>query len=58
VKHTDFEVVVKNDSGKLGALLISKGNIEWKPKGNSVNKCRLSWSKFSEFMEEHGRSVK
>ena len=25
----------------MGTLLISKGNIEWLPKGNSVNKKRL-----------------
>lgn len=58
VKHTDFEVIVKNDSGKLGTLLISKGNLEWLPKGNSVTKRRLSWDKFAEFMEQNGALVK
>ena len=58
VKHKDFEVVVKHDNTKLGTLLISKGNIEWLPKGNTVNKKRLSWEKFAEFMEEYGRPVK
>ena len=28
VAHKDFEVVVRNDDGKLGTLLISKGNVE------------------------------
>lgn len=58
VAHKDFEVVVRTDNGKLGTLLISKGNIEWLPKGNSVNKRRLSWAKFAEFMEEQGKPVK
>lgn len=58
VAHKDFEVVVKSGDGKVGTLLISKGNIEWLPKGNSVNKKRLSWTKFAAFMEEHGKSVK
>lgn len=58
VKHTDFEVIVRNDYGKLGTLLISKGNIEWLPKGNSVNKRRLSWGRFADFMEEFGKPVK
>ena len=58
VNYKDFEVVVKNDDGKLGTLLISKGNIEWVPKGNSINKKRLSWAKFAQFMEDYGRSVK
>lgn len=58
VAHKDFEVVVKSDHGKIGTLLISKGNIEWLPKGNSVNKRRLSWSKFAEFMQEYGKPAK
>lgn len=58
VAHKDFEVVVRNDDGKLGTLLISKGNVEWLPKGNSVNKRRLSWVKFAALMEEHGKPAK
>jgi hypothetical protein len=58
VAHKDLEIVVRTDTGKLGTLLISKGNIEWLPKGNYVNKRRLSWNKFAAFMEEHGRPVK
>ena len=58
VAHKDLEIVVRTDTGKLGTLLISKGNIEWLPKGNYVNKRRLSWNKFAEFEEEHGRPVK
>ena len=58
VAHKDFEVFVKTDEGKLGTLLISRGNVEWLPKGNSVNKRRLSWTKFSEFMGQHGKPAK
>lgn len=58
VGNKDFEVVVKNNDGKLGTLLISKGNVEWLPKGNYVNKRRLSWAKFAEFMEEYGKPAK
>jgi len=58
VAHKDLEVVVKSESGKIGTLLISKGNIEWLPKGNSVNKKQLTWAKFSEFMAEYGKNVK
>jgi len=58
VSHKDFEVFVKSDEGKIGTLLISKGNVEWLPTGNSVNKWRLSWAKFAEFMEQHGKRVK
>jgi hypothetical protein len=58
VLHKDVEIEVKADGAKLGTILISKGNIEWLPVNNSVNKHRLTWSKFAEMMELHGRQVK
>lgn len=62
VAHKDLEIEIKTitdgRSSKLGKLLISKGNIEWMPKGNSVNKKRLSWTKLAELIEEHGATVK
>lgn len=62
VAHKDLEIEVKTiDDGtpsKLGTLLISKGNIEWLPKGNSVNKKRLTWLQFAALMEDQGKSVK
>ncbi len=62
VAHKDLEIEVKTIDGgkpsKLGTLLISKGNIEWLPKGNSVNKKRLSWIQFAALVEEHGKTVK
>jgi hypothetical protein len=58
VAHKDLEITVKSDGAKLGTLLISKGNIEWLPKGNSVNKKRLSWGRFAALIEEKGRPVK
>ncbi len=58
VSKTDVTFDIHEDSTKLGTLLISRGNIEWVPAGNSVNKRRLSWSKFAELMEEEGRPKK
>lgn len=58
VLHKDVKVEVKTDDGKLGTLLISKGNIEWLPAGNSVNKHRLGWKKFAELMEAQGKPAK
>jgi len=58
VAYKDFEVFVKNNAGKLGTLLISRGNVEWLPKGNSVNKRRLSWAKFGGIMEQYGKPAK
>jgi hypothetical protein len=58
VGHKDVEAFVKTGNGKLGTLLISRGNVEWLPKGNSVNKRRLSWVKLGDFMEQYGKPAK
>ena len=58
VQNKDVEIEIKKDGSKLGDLLISRGNIEWVPSGNSVNKHRMSWAKFAEFMEKHGKNVR
>jgi hypothetical protein len=59
VAHKDLEIVVKTSiDGKLGTLLISKGNVEWLPKGNWVNRRRLSWEKLAALMEAEGKRVK
>ena len=58
VGHKDLEIVVKRDGEKLGTLLISKGNIEWLPRGKYVNKKRLSWEGFAALVQSEGRSVK
>lgn len=62
VAHKDPEIEVKTiDDGKpskLGTLLISQGNIEWLPKGNSVNKKRLTWVQFAALVEGKGKTVK
>ncbi len=62
VAYKDLEVKVKTvDDGKpskLGTLLISKGNIEWLPKGNFVHKRRFTWAQFAALIEGNGRTVK
>lgn len=58
VAHKDLEIIVRTGNGKLGTLLISKGNVEWLPKGNSVNKKRLSWAKFAALLESEGKTAK
>ena len=58
VLHKDVEIEVKKDGRKLGTVLVSKGNIEWLPAGNHVNKKRLSWSKFAELMTAEGKDVR
>jgi len=54
----DVKFEIRSDDKKLGDLLVSKGNLEWFPTNNSVNKFRVSWERFDELMWEHGRQVK
>lgn len=56
--HKDVIIDIKRNGRKLGTVLVSKGNIEWVPAGNSVNKKRLSWAKFADLMETEGKDVK
>ena len=58
VTNKDLEIIVRTNDGKLGTLLISRGNVEWLPKGNHVNKRRLSWQKFAQLMEAQGKPAK
>jgi hypothetical protein len=58
VGSKDVEIVVRESSGKLGTLLISKGNIEWRPAWKSVRKHRLSWAKFADLMRGEGKPVR
>ena len=58
VLNKDVEVEVKQDGKKLGTLMISKGNIEWLPSKNSVNKHRMSWARFAQLMVAEGRQEK
>jgi len=54
----DIVFDIKSGGSKLGSLLISKGNIEWKPAKAVTKKYRMSWEKFAAFMEDNGRPVK
>ena len=57
VIRSDIKFSIKKDGQKLGELHISKGNVEWWPKGNKKNKLRLSWTKFAELFEAEGRRI-
>ena len=58
VLSKDVEFEIKSDGVKLGTLLISKGNIEWRPTGKVVKKHQLTWEKFAGLMEAEGKVVK
>lgn len=58
VLSKDVEIEIKSDGSLLGTLMVSKGNIEWRPSKASVNKRRMSWEKFAALMEDEGTVAK
>lgn len=62
VVNRDVTITVKTGPRdrlrKLGTLLISKGNIEWLPAGNSANKYRMHWADLGALLEANGRRVR
>ncbi len=43
---------IKHNGRKLGTLKISKGGIEYLPKGNSKNSIKKTWLQFDTLMYE------
>jgi hypothetical protein len=58
VTKTDVTFDIRENGSKLGTLLVSRGNIEWVPSGNSVNKHRMTWANFAKLMESDGKPKK
>ena len=57
VVRADIKFSIWVDNEKLDEMHVSKGNVEWWPKGNKKNKLRLSWTKFAELFEAQGRRI-
>lgn len=51
-KDTEFEVY--SDGGALGTLKVSKGTVEWRPKGFTYG-FHLDWEKFDQVMQNEGQ---
>ena len=58
VLHKDIRFEVSGNAGKLGTLLVSKGNIEWLPSPKSVKKRRLTWKQFAALMVTKGKPAR
>lgn len=55
----DVVFVIKNTKNqKIGELMISVGNLTWKPKGNEKNVKKINWTKFAELVEFEGKNAK
>lgn len=58
VLHKDIKFEIRSSTGKLGTLLVSKGNIEWLPSPKSIKKSRLSWRQFAALMVSKGKPAR
>ena len=53
----DAIFIISNNNGKLGELMISKGDVKWKPFKKSAKLKKLTWAKFSELFESNGTEI-
>lgn len=51
VVNSDVTFDIYSDNTKLGAMTISKGSIDWWPKG-ALSGRRVSWERFAAAMDE------
>jgi len=56
--NKDIEIEVHEDRAVLGTIKISKGSLDWRPRGRSVNIHRLTWAKFAEIAERDGHKIR
>jgi hypothetical protein len=51
VVNADLIVEVTSDDQKFGQLQISRGSIDWVPRGHSTS-YRVTWERFAQLMEQ------
>ncbi len=57
VVNADAEIEVRGtDNELIGRLLLSKGTVDWVPKGKHLRHT-LTWNRFDAVMKEHGRLI-
>jgi len=54
VINADVVFVIAGDGQKLGELHLSRGTIDWRPKGHR-QVFELDWEQFDDLMRERGR---
>jgi hypothetical protein len=52
VANADLVIEVKSDGEKLGELRVSRGTIDWIPRGHQNASRSLTWEQFAELMSE------
>ena len=52
----DAEFIVRKDGELLGTLKISKGTLDWTPKGHGhENPYQISWTNFDKLIRDKGK---
>lgn len=55
VTARDMKFEVGSNAGKLGELHISKGGVDWKPKGAKKRLASFDWEQFAALVNGHVR---
>lgn len=58
LSHANIAFYVKKDGKAFGKLLISKGAVVWRPRSKVKRSKKMGWSRFDQFMQLYGRSVR
>jgi len=54
VLHTDLEFNIRSNGTAFGKLLVSKGAVVWRRKGEYWRGKKFSWANFDKFMNTYG----
>jgi len=51
IKNKDVVIKIWRDGAVHGDVKISRGGIEWRPKGKSKNSIHIGWARFDDLMK-------
>ncbi|WP_404379974.1 hypothetical protein [Caenispirillum salinarum] len=55
--NTDLVLDVKIDGALKGRILMSKGNVHYRPANFSARQYRISWAKLCDLITDNGQEV-
>lgn len=53
MKRVDARLIIKKDSVKLGEMQISRGGIDYYPRGRKVNAITLKWTQLDKILQKY-----
>jgi hypothetical protein len=53
MKRVDASLIIKKDAFKLGEMKISRGGIDYYPRGRKVNAIKLTWTQLDKILQKY-----